>query len=197
MKIKSIIYEKGRVYIPVELRRNFGVEGKFFKTCKSISRKAGYDYYFKWLTEKTVARISEDVLRRYKKRGWKGLIILGKVGTKDYVKGRWNFLIVYSPFIHMEISLASLIESKEGLPLVEMKDAIITYFDKAGKITIPTSYRKYAYVDYPPESKIKYVKISMVKKEFVLELWNPGMWKTAPRIIKQMFEDYYLKERII
>jgi DNA-binding transcriptional regulator/RsmH inhibitor MraZ len=193
MAIIKTIIDEDRIYVPVKFRKNLDAKGKFFTLCKSMPHRTGYDYYFRLLVEKEKVKISENNLKRYKKHGWKNLVIIARVGISGYIKERWHFLVICSPLLYMEVNTASLIIDNVGAPLIEMKNALITYLDKAGKITIPKSYRKSVYIDYPAERKIKSVNILMIKKDFVLEIWHPYQWRTASRALKGLFNNLSTK----
>jgi DNA-binding transcriptional regulator/RsmH inhibitor MraZ len=191
MKTKSFLYEKGRVYIPTKCRENLGIKGEWFKASRVISKDIGEDVYYKWLTEKTRVYMKEEALGHYKKRGWKNLVIIAKVGTRFWLERQWHFLAIYSPLLHMEVNLAAEVTGRWDLTLVKMENSTVVLLDRTRKITIPKSFRKYAYIDYSIKNKNEYVKkeILLVKKKYVLEVWNPHTWKIAPRVIKGLFNN--------
>jgi bifunctional DNA-binding transcriptional regulator/antitoxin component of YhaV-PrlF toxin-antitoxin module len=120
MKTKSFLYEKGRVYIPTKCRENLGIKGEWFKASRVISKDIGEDVYYKWLTEKTRVYMKEEALGHYKKRGWKNLVIIAKVGTRFWLERQWHFLAIYSPLLHMEVNLAAEVTGRWDLTLVKM-----------------------------------------------------------------------------
>lgn len=215
MIINGILTEKGRVYLPLEARKFLDLE-PFFKKhnvcswhrgenieivdslAESITGAARTDFYNaygryhtyeEWLERKMNIPIKE--WREYfNKYGWRNLVVLGVITAKySLSKKEYSFLMLYSPIICQQVE--SMHQEASNVT-VKLDHLTLLHLDKAGKVTIPKFYRRAIHIDYSLKAKPKntYVekKLIMIRKEVILEIWNPSMWKKAPVAVKELID---------
>lgn len=170
--------EKGKVYVPAELRPVL--------ECKKVHIRywESNKGYLNWLWRNWVD-VPDKVNEHFKRKNWERLVILGKIKTTSLAKDTYKYLVIYPPTLHQKVNayLEGFVSRKCPASIAVVIDAMITFIDKTGKIFIPKSYRDYAGLE--PE---KHVVIG-VKEKFGLEIWNSHKWKTAPKILKGLFDD--------
>lgn len=215
MIINGTLNEKGRVYLPIEARKRLDLKSFFKKhnicswhkgehagavdsLAESIAGASRTDFYNaygryktyeEWLERKMNIPIKEW-REDFKKHGWKNLFVLGVITAKySASKNEYTFLILYSPAIHQQIDL---LHREVPYANLRLDHLTLLRLDEAGKITIPKSYRRAMHIDYSlksVKSKDKYIekKLVLVVREVLVEIWNPAMWKKAPKEANEMF----------
>lgn len=216
--INAHLHEKGRIYIPKKVLNTLSLKDIFAKYHLCDWHRGKTIGYFQWLIER-IGRVHkskfyeiENIYRDYyewleketglpvlkllkyfkRKNGWGEFLILAKVRVIRPRKARYNFLIVYNPAMYPEVEffLSKEFVSKESW-ISQVKDSVLIKLDRAGKITIPKDHREHAKIDLLPRSRTEYVDkgVLVIKKDFLLEIWDPHIWKTAPEEVKQWFNN--------
>lgn len=199
MKIKGFLNEKGRIYIPAKIRTMFNPEPLFKKHKFYTWDRGESKSYYNWIIERVIAELPLKPIEHkssdsYKKHNWGNSLILGVIKPTKLSNNKGGFLIIYSPRMHhaVEKFLGFGVDSDKKDPFKLDKPTLMK-LDRAGKITIPKSYRRDVYIDYLLKSKTTYVEreILMIKRMFILEIWNPRLWSAAPDDAKRLFDDSF------